>query len=209
MNKHFVGQYRVSCFFAFVLILFSNVVSADQSEDVWQLDNGPSYFHFVSYKNQNKVESHSFESLQGHVTTTGAAILEIDLNSVNTANSTRNQRLRQYLFETSIYQTAVVQLNVDPNLMAQIVPGQRVTTPVTALLQLHGVEMQLNTELFVTRLTDSRFMVQNASPVLVNAFDFGLEDGLNTLRELAGLDSIGAGVPVDFMLYFDAPVASD
>jgi len=40
--------------------------------------------------------------------------------------------------------------------------------------------------------------------VVVNASLFNLADGVEALREIAGLPSISAAVPVSFVLSFDA-----
>ncbi|MGB3621928.1 MAG: cellulose binding domain-containing protein [Ketobacter sp.] len=179
------------------------VTPPDMENGSWTLDSDSSYFHFVSYKNQDKVESHSFERLSGSVAKNGSAVLEIDLNSVSTGNNTRDQRMRDMLFETAMHGTAVVSMDVDPDAMAQLNPGQRSTLNVNAALQLHGLETPLTTQLFVQRLTDTRYMVQNVSPVLVKASDYSLEAGIEALRQIAGLNAISTTVPVDFVLYYD------
>ena len=41
-----------------------------------------------------------------------------------------------------------------------------------------------------------------AEPVLISAADFGLESGVEALREVAGLNVISTAVPVSFQLVF-------
>ena len=41
-----------------------------------------------------------------------------------------------------------------------------------------------------------------ASPILLNAADFGLDKGVSLLQEVAGLKSISTAVPVSFKLLF-------
>lgn len=170
----------------------------------WSLDSEQSFLHFVSYKNTNRVESHKFEKLTGSVdASTGNARLEIDLDSVNTANATRDGRLKNLLFETALFGKAVISLSIDPDSVASLNPGERVKLPVSASLALHGVEGAVETSLFVQRLTDSRVMIQNVSPVLIKAADYSLDAGIEALRKVANLDVISTTVPVDFVLYFD------
>ncbi|MED5420009.1 MAG: YceI family protein, partial [Pseudomonadota bacterium] len=40
-------------------------------------------------------------------------------------------------------------------------------------------------------------------PVIVNAWEFALGEGVEALRAIAGLDSISLAVPVSFVLAFD------
>lgn len=47
-------------------------------------------------------------------------------------------------------------------------------------------------------------MVTSAQPVIINATDYGLTDGINKLRDLAGLPSISYAVPVTFTLHLNA-----
>ena len=43
-----------------------------------------------------------------------------------------------------------------------------------------------------------------AEPVVISAADFGLEGGVDALRQVAGLNSIVTAVPVSFQLVFTA-----
>jgi hypothetical protein len=72
-----------------------------------------------------------------------------------------------------------------------------------ANLSMHGVSRPLQIELVVVRSGDSRLVATTAKPVVINAPDFGLGTGVEALREIAGLPSIGLAVPVSFVLTFD------
>jgi hypothetical protein len=75
---------------------------------------------------------------------------------------------------------------------------------VEATLDLFGTQATINTEVQISRLSSSRILVQNTQPILLNATDFGLEAGVETLRSLANLTSISYAVPVNFNLVFQA-----
>jgi hypothetical protein len=52
----------------------------------------------------------------------------------------------------------------------------------------------------VIRLNEKELIVVSAQPVIINAEQFGLTRGVEKLREIAGLTSIGHSVPVSFIL---------
>ncbi|MNF08139.1 hypothetical protein D3C80_2084800 [compost metagenome] len=56
--------------------------------------------------------------------------------------------------------------------------------------------------MLATRLDDHRFQVVTLSPLVLDAADFGLAPGVDKLRKLAGLKSIGLSVPVGAVLIF-------
>ncbi len=56
--------------------------------------------------------------------------------------------------------------------------------------------------MLVTKLSAGRFVVASLRPVIVNAAAFELAAGIEKLREVAGLPSIGGSVPVSFVLTF-------
>ena len=47
-------------------------------------------------------------------------------------------------------------------------------------------------------------MVQNVSPIVINAQDYALVEGIETLRGLANLPVISYSVPVNFTLIYNA-----
>ena len=72
------------------------------------------------------------------------------------------------------------------------------------LVNLHGHQQEYRSELLVTRLDDRRFQVVTLAPLVLNAADFGLAEGLENLRALAGLPAISLAVPVSAVLIFNA-----
>ncbi|WP_193678793.1 YceI family protein, partial [Pseudomonas aeruginosa] len=72
--------------------------------------------------------------------------------------------------------------------------------PVT--VSLHGKRKSYASDLLVTRLDEHRFQVVTLSPLVLDAADFDLAPGIETLRKLAGAGSIGLSVPVGAVLIF-------
>lgn len=182
----------------------SSVASSANPNAAWDLDSTTSYLSFVTTKNTNNVEVQSFTALGGYIGNDGVAVLNIDLNSVSTNNTTRDQRVRDLLFETTTYPTATVTVTVPSGLLSSLAVGQASPTDISATVSLHGVSVTVTTRVSVQRLSSSRILVQTIAPVLTKAGDFNLATGLETLRSLVGLTSISAAVPVDFALVFNA-----
>ncbi|RYY73230.1 MAG: YceI family protein [Gammaproteobacteria bacterium] len=178
--------------------------SSVNSTAAWDLDTTTSYFNFVTTKNTHTVEAHNFTTIGGYIGNDGVAVLTIDLNTVNTNNTTRDQRMRDYLFEIATYPTATVSVAVPSTLLSSLSVGQAAATDITATVDLHGVNATVTTRVSVQKLSSSRILVQSLSPVLTKAADYNLTTGVETLRSLVGATSISAAVPVDFALVFNA-----
>lgn len=182
--------------------------SGDDSDTpaAWSLDADDSYLGFVTTKNTNKVESHRFGTLSGAVSDDGVATLDIDLNTVDTGIDIRNQRLKQMLFNTGQTPTATVAIELGENLsqVQGLDAGEVMTLDIPAQVQISGETREINSQLRVQRLGEQRFLVSSAQPLIITADQFGLQGGVEALREVAGLNSISIAVPVDFALFFEA-----
>jgi hypothetical protein len=67
-----------------------------------------------------------------------------------------------------------------------------------------GISKTITTTVQVTRKTDNGIVATSTQPILISASDFGLTSGIEILKKLAGLNSIGLTVPVNFNLVFVA-----
>ena len=168
----------------------------------WILDQDRSHLNFVTTKKIHAVESHRFEQLDGLVDDSGLAIVQIDLNSVNTGVALRDQRMRELLFDVASFPFAEATTSLDLTRLEALPVGGRDTQDYPVTLNLHGMTVTLDATLTVQRLDNENMLVQTAKPVLVNALDFDFADGLNELRSLANLASISTAVPVDLFFIF-------
>ncbi len=111
--------------------------------------------------------------------------------------------VRDILFEIQEYPTAVITIEVSPSSLDDMATGTSRINNYTYNLSLHGVSAELNADLRLSKVSDSRIEIQPAQPIIIGAGVFGLTAGLEALREVAGLPSINPNVVVDFSLYFD------
>lgn len=169
----------------------------------WQLDADNSRIAFTTIKANTAAEVHTFGKLSGEIDDDGGATLSILLDSVDTAIEIRDERMRELLFETATYPVAAVAVDVDPAQIGAVSTGESVSLTVEASLSLHGTNTPLTAQLSVARLSDDRLLVVTEKPVVVNASQVGLLEGVEKLREVAGLPSISPAVPVTLLLVFE------
>lgn len=170
----------------------------------WVLNSDASTLSFVSTKAVNIAEVHSFAILEGTVDDDGAVRISIDLASVDTGIEIRDDRMQEMLFETGSYSRATLTATVDAAMLENLSVGESHTAAIEGQLALHGQTVPLTFEVVVTRTGESGMLVASRKPVVVNAPLFGLEAGVERLREVAGLPSISTAVPVSFVLAFEA-----
>jgi len=169
----------------------------------WQLINDESTISFTTTKANVVAEVNDFQQLSGSLDEKGSATLEIALDSVDTAVETRDERMREFLFETKEYPVAQVRLSIDPAVISSLAPGETATLAADATLELHGTSNIFTVAMNVAKLTASRLLVTSEKPIIVNASQVGLLEGVDKLQELAGLASISPAVPVTFLLTFE------
>ncbi len=180
------------------LVLSSSTAFAD-----WELNNDDSAFFYLTSKAASITETNSFTNLSGRIDNDGDAVLEIDLSSVDTAIEIRDERVRDMLFETGDYPTAVITIDVDSFALGNMALGSYHVATYDYNLTLHGISMDLSAVLKVTKIDDGRLEIQSYQPVIISASQFGLSQGVEALREIAGLPSINPNVVVDFSLIYD------
>lgn len=173
---------------------------------VWlRLDAADSRLSVVSIKNNSMAEIHQFPELRGAVGEDGEARLEVALDAVRSGIAIRDQRMREMLFDTARHPLATVALSLDRALLEAMAEGESQRLPVVARLTLRGQSNRLRAELRVSRLTEGRWRVVSEQPVLIDSAHFGLIEGIDALRRVAGLQAIGGSVPVSFSLGFVTP----
>ncbi|SDJ50981.1 YceI family protein [Microbulbifer yueqingensis] len=169
----------------------------------WEVSAEQSEISFVSVKKTRVAETHKFNSVSGDVTDSGRATINIALASVETGIPIRNERLQSMLFHTERFPTATVSAQIDSDKLAGLQAGQSYSAEVPLKLSLAGSQHTESAKLRVTGLEGGRALVTTAEPIVIDAADYGLVQGIEKLREVAGLDAISPIVPVTFQLVLD------
>ena len=169
----------------------------------WNLNSDASSLNFVTIKNGSVAEIGTFAAFDGKVTEEGTAAFTIVLDSVFTNNETRDPRMRQYLFETDKHPFLTANTTIDLVGLSDLAVGDGRRTPLNLSVNMHGITYKIEALATVTRIGVNKVLVVNEAPLLIEASDFGLEAGLEKLRELAKLESITPVVPITFSLTFE------
>lgn len=169
----------------------------------WKLNSNESSVHFISVKKQHIAEVHHFKSLSGDIEQ-GKLTLDIDLASVETNIGIRNERMQKMLFEVANFASATLTADLS-GLMEQFTKGTpgvwNITQPAT--LALHGKAKNIDVSLLVTYDGKAALTASVTQPIVLQATDFALEEGVLALQKIAGLPSITRAIPVNANLVFN------
>lgn len=180
-------------------------VLAFPAHAAWSVNSDTAAFHFVTTKNVNISEVQRFKKVTGQLSDTGKLEFRVDLKSLSTQIEIRDQRMLDLLFEVAKFpDEAVFTAQVDPGVMKQALAQKNLSTEVKGSLSLHGKTQPVSAKLQLMTLDGKSLIAATREPVLIKALDFALEGGIEKLREIMGLPSIGGVVPVNFVLELKA-----
>ena len=185
-----------------IFILACALSSNTQAE--WRLDSGQSTVNFISVKKGSVGETHTFRSISSAIDTKGIAILTVDLSSVDTAIDIRNIRMIEHLFEVKKYASATFTAQLEMAQYSGLKVGQVTRQNLKGVMDLHGVQVDVQVDVVVQKLSAGSVLVMSESPLLLNTKAFNLNSGVDKLMELAKLPSITRVVPVSFSLVYSA-----
>lgn len=182
---------------------FASTALADgHAATSWTLDGSTSKVAFGSIKKDTVGEVHSFETLSGTVIPDGTARIEIALNSIQTNIDIRNERMIEHVFKSA--PTATLDATIDMSELDELAIGHTTVIDVEGVLSLVGVDIDIETEMFVARLSNTSVMVTTNDMLFLGTEDAGIDAGVTKLMELADLPGITRTAPVTLRLIFNA-----
>jgi hypothetical protein len=184
-----------------LLAALLTLLASAQAAAQWTLSADDSSLSFISVKAEHIAEVHSFARLAGEIDNGGEAVVSVDLTSVQTGIDIRNERMQSMLFNTDMYPRAQVSADVDVAALSSMAVGESAVLEVPLAINLHGEVLTLSAPLRVSHVKGG-LRVDTLAPIIVKADAFALVDGIESLREIAGLPSISRSVPVSFSLLF-------
>jgi len=187
---------------AFAATLLAMTFSAGSVLADWTLDPARSHLTFISIKAKNVAEVHVFKEMSGSVGADGKVSVTLMLDSVDTLVPIRNERMREFLFETTDYKEAVLDATIDPEAISGMNTGDIATITAEGNLSLHGQVQQMTMVMQAAKVAEDTVMVAGVKPLVIDAAKFGMSEGVEKLREIAGLDSISNAVPVTYVMTF-------
>ena len=183
-----------------LISLILGTLSFMASAAPWKVDNEASDINFITTKKVNFSEVHKFTSFSGSLSDKGDFELAIDLASVWTNVAIRDTRMKEMLFEVASFPKLMLNANISMTALDKINIGSSASMQVDGKVSFHGKTQTMPMKVSVIRLNEKELIVVSAQPVIINAEQFGLTRGVEKLREIAGLTSIGHSVPVSFIL---------
>ncbi|AWB65086.1 peptide chain release factor 2 [Saccharobesus litoralis] len=174
----------------------------------WYLNPETSSLSYISVKKDHVAEVNQFistdslQALNGEITAAGDILLTINLNTVETNNETRNGRLLSMLFETELLPTAFIKASVAPELLSNLEVGDTIIHDLDAELSLHAVTQPINARVLIAKQSNTEIAVSTIQPINIDSKSFDMALGIEALRTVASLSSIGEVVPVYFHLNF-------
>ncbi|XOV88521.1 MAG: YceI family protein [Pseudomonadota bacterium] len=185
-----------------LLIMIGLVFGTLSARADWTLDPVASSLTFASVKNGSIVEPHRFGSLSGNIDASGEAVVTVALDSVDTLIPIRDERMRDLLFEVKQFPTATFRAKVEVSFHQTGAVGTSSEFPLEGELTIHGVTIKTSVPVKINRVSTDRVQVLPVRPLILSVAQFGMGEGLEALRKIAGLESIGPAVPVSFLLVF-------
>ncbi|MCC3862019.1 YceI family protein [Pseudemcibacter aquimaris] len=185
------------------MVLAASFLCANSAMADWKLVEGSSNLSYGTIKNSMIGENNTFKKVSGSLNDDGHIDITIDLSSVDTQIELRDQRMRDIVFKVA--ENASAKLTGDMNLQAH--NDQEIGTSkmveATIGLELVGEKIEHDVTLMVTRLAENKVLVTPHGVMFIDVDDYNLVSAIETLRGLAGLDSIATVVPMSFNLTFE------
>ncbi len=187
-----------------------NALSNDSNQVIWQLDGNTSSVQYVSIKNDHTAEIATFQDASGDsalsssITEDGAVIFALDLNDVSTGVELRDSRLLSLLFETELLPTAYFRANLDIDILSDLSAGEYKIDRLIGEVSLHGIRQSVTAEVIISKKSTTELSISTLKPVLIDSKAFDMANGIEALRLIANLSSIGEAVPIYFRLNYVA-----
>lgn len=180
--------------------LVATAADANPFAPGWTLQPDQSDLRFTSVKNGSVVETSSFAAFSGTIDAGGSAEIRVALDSVDTKIDLRNVRMRFLLLETFSYPEATISLTIPEAVIADLGTVRRKTVTLPYTVSLHGVDVDLTSDISVTLLSDDIVAISNSEPITLAMEDFNLLEGIGKLEETAGVEIVpSASVTFDFV----------
>jgi len=196
MKNNKVYTHLITLCLLLILVSCTPKIRELNSPKTWILNPEFSSISIITTKNDSIAEVSNFTNFTGQINNDGMLKIIIDLNSLETNIPIRNSRIQEHLFQTDIYKTAEVTAQLKPNDLNIGIHN------ITFDVDLHGLSVMMNAEFMVFEQYGNKVVVLH-KPLIFDAKNFGFENGINTLKNLAKLYSIDFTIPINVILSFE------
>ena len=192
-------------FAKFAILPFCSLLLAGPAMADWQIENSASEFHFVTTKAGKPgvlavQEVQAFKDISGKVNDNGNIEVSVDLASVETGVAVRDQRIKDLLFAVGVTPKATFVGQVDIGLIRKLTTGASKDLDLNGTITLCGQTRPVLAKLRIVKLSGNALLVETRAPFIVNTNDFGLQSGVEALRDVVGLNVLSGAAPVSFSI---------
>ena len=143
-------------------------------------------------------EQSSFTANKSQLDAEGNFTMNIDLSSVKTNIGLRDQRLKDWVFETGQFANAEISGKVEMSAINKLQEGEAISLQQPLLINIHGKKINFNANLSIQRNMNNKITVSTRTPVILDIKQMGMTEGVARMVEVMGLSSIVEQVPVSF-----------
>ncbi|CAC9547694.1 hypothetical protein [uncultured Gammaproteobacteria bacterium] len=185
---------------AFLLLSLTTLNSAFAAPK-YIVDSNNSVVNFSTIKKQYVVEPAVFEGVTGSISVLGKVEINIDLSSVNTNISIRDQRMKDLFFKVAKFPQATIKATIDMKKLKSIRYYKRMEIP--AILEFYGVSKKIKLDVLIAKVYKKKLLVTSMKPIIINANDYGVPaKNLIALSKTVGGLSLSDKAAVNFVLSF-------
>ena len=168
----------------------------------WLLDPAVSTVYMQTVKANAIFETHQFSVVEGSISSSGDANIRIDLASIHSGIDIRDTRMRFQLFETFKFPYAQINAKLDKAKLKDLATQTRLRYPLSFSISLHGHASDVQTDVWVTRITETAVSVTSVKPINLLAETFGFTANIPKLSDAIEGTPIAAGASIAFDLVF-------
>jgi polyisoprenoid-binding protein YceI len=178
--------------------LMATTAAANTSNYI--VDNDNSSVNFSVTKKQYIVEPAVFHGLEGSIDAKGNATISIDINSVDSSNPIRDNRLIEMFFQAEFFPEAIISAQIGSDILNSDQQLQQASIPAT--LELYETKREITLDVMIVKVGND-LVVTSLKPIIVNAKQFNIPtENLNALSKVCGGITISDIVPVNFTVTF-------
>lgn len=185
-----------------LLIAALGLTAAFTCQADWQLEPTNSQLRFVSVKNGDVAEVHSFKQLSGKWSDDGKVTVQIPVSTLDTLIPIRNERMLEHVFQAKKYPNITATATIKSEVIAELVVGSSMQHGTELSVTLLDQTQTLPVQLTLTKLAEGKIQASTTAPVMINSAKFKLDTGVRKLQEIAKLSDIELMIPVTFSVEF-------
>jgi OmpA-OmpF porin, OOP family len=148
-------------------------------------------------------ETHQFTTVESNVSSSGNASVRIDLASIHRGHDLRDTRMR-FQLETFKFPYAQINAKLDKTKLKALATQTRLSYPLSLSLSMHGDVSEIETEVWITRVSETTVSVASARPINLRAESFGFLSNVGRLVDAIEGTPIATGASIGFDLVFKA-----